>query len=66
MHESLAEALLLRQSVISVRHLREIGIHAGIPASVTDHAVARVEILNIVTLAGGANEGAGAAAEAGL
>ena len=56
MHKSLAEALLLGESVVSVRHLRELGIHTGVPASVTDHAVSGVKVLNVIALAGGTYE----------
>ena len=63
MHKSLAEALLLCKSVVSVRHFCEIGIHTRIPASVTNYAVTRVKILNIIALAGGAHKRTGAASE---
>ena len=65
MHKSLTEALLLGVSVVSVSHLGEVGIHAGVPASVTDNTVTRVEILYIVALARRTYEGARAASEAG-
>ena len=64
-HKSLTEAFFLCKSVVSVSHLGELGIHAGVPASVTDNAVAGVEVLYVVALAGRANEGTRAATEAG-
>ena len=65
MHKSLAEALLLGKSVVSVSHLGELGIHTGVPASVTDNAVAGIEVLNVIALTGRTNEGTCAAAKAG-
>ena len=65
MHKSLAEALQLRITVVSVCHLREVGIHAGIPATEALHALVRLEILDVVALTGGANEGTGSAAQTG-
>ena len=64
-HKSLAETLLLGETVVSVSHSGELGIHAGVPASVTDNSVSCVEILYVIALACGANEGAGSAAKAG-
>ena len=66
MHEALTEAFLLRQTVVAVRHSGEFGIHAGVPASVTDDTLTGVEVLDIIALAGGAYEGAGTAAKACL
>ena len=65
MHKSLTEALLLGKSVVSVRHFGKIGIHAGIPASITNYAVTRVKILYIIALTGRANEGARSATKTG-
>ena len=53
------------ESVVSVSHFGKLGIHARIPASVTDNAVSGVEVLYVIALAGGADEGAGATSEAG-
>ena len=54
MHKSLAEAFLLRKSVISVCHFGKLGIHARIPASVTNYAVSGLEIFDVIALTGGA------------
>ena len=64
-HKSLAETLLLGKSVVSVRHFGKLGIHTGVPATEANDTVARAEILDVVALAGGANEGAGTAAQTG-
>ena len=48
-----------------MRHSGEIGIHTGVPATEALDAVSGVEILDVVTLAGRANEGTGSAAKAG-
>ena len=53
------------KSVVSVSHSGKLGIHTGVPASVTDNTVTRVKIFYVVALTGGANEGAGSAAKAG-
>ena len=66
MHEALTEALHLARSVVAVRHHRKVGVHAGVPAAVTLNAVARVVVLDIIALAGGAHKGAGAARKARL
>ena len=66
MHEALTEAFLLRQTVVAVRHSGEFGIHAGVPASVTDDTLTGVEVLDVIALTSGAYEGAGTATEAGL
>ena len=65
-HKPLAEPLQLRQARLPGGHFGEVGIHARVPAAEALHAVAGVEVLDVVALAGGADEGAGAAAEAGF
>ena len=47
-------------------HHGEVGIHAAVPAAVALDAAAGVEILDVVALAGGADEGTGAACQTGL
>ena len=54
MHEALTEAFLLRQTVVAVRHSGEFGIHAGVPASVTDDTLTGVEVLDVIALTSGA------------
>ena len=49
-----------------MRHLRKVGVHAGVPAAITLNAVARVVVPDIIALAGGAYKGAGAARKARL
>ena len=66
MHESLTESLQLAGTVISVSHHCEIGIHTGIPAAVTLDSVSGIIILDVIALAGRANEGTGTAAQASL
>ena len=65
-HESLAESFDLRESRLTRGHTGELGEHAGIPAAVSLNTVTGVIVADIIALAGGANEGAGAAAEACL
>ena len=66
MHKTLTEFFKLSESGGSRCHKGKIGIHTAVPASETLYAVAGVEISYIVTLAGGTNESATSAAEAGL
>ena len=66
MHKSLTEALQLAVTAVAVCHLGKVGVHAGIPAAEALDAVTRVEVADVIALAGGANEGAGAAAKASL
>ena len=61
-HESLSESLHLGVSGICRRHLREVPVHAGIPASETDGARIGLEISYVETLAGRAYESTCAAA----
>ena len=63
-HKSLAITLQLRGSAVCRRHLREVFVHAGIPATESHYAVIRFEISYVETLAGRANESASAATEA--
>jgi hypothetical protein len=49
-----------------VCHLGEVGVHAGVPATESQNTVSGVVILNVIALTGRANEGAGAATEAGF
>ena len=61
-HKSLSESLLLMMSRLSGRHHGEIGVHAGIPASVPDNAVICLKVFYIVALACRAYKSACAAA----
>ena len=54
----------LRRSRVCRRHLREVGIHARIPATETDYVLIRFEIPYIEALAGGAYERTRAAPKA--
>ena len=56
MHKSLTETLHLRVTAVAVRHQREVGIHTGIPATITKNAFARLEITNVEALTSRANE----------
>jgi len=65
-HEPLAEPLELGGPGLAGGHLREIGIHAAVPAAEALDLRAGVELLDVVALAGRADERAGAATEAAL
>ena len=67
MHKSLAIPLQLRRTAVCRRHLRKVGIHAGIPAAVTyDLVIVRLEFADVETLAGRAYEGTSSATETGF
>ena len=65
-HEPLAEPLLLGETGVAAGHFGEVGVHAGVPAAEPLDAVAGVEVPDVVALAGGADKGAGPAAQAGF
>ena len=56
MHKSLTVSLQLRRTAVAVRHQREIGIHTGVPTTITDYAFIRLVIANVETLTGRAHE----------
>lgn len=64
MHEPLTEPLKLCLTRLSGCHHREILIHAAVPAAEAVRFRAGVKVLDIEALAGRADEGAGAAAQA--
>ena len=66
MHEPLAKTLHLAVPHISMSHHGKIGIHAGIPAAIPLYARFRLEVPDIIALAGRAHKGTGAAGQAGL
>ena len=66
MHEALTEPLHLAGAIVAVGHHGEVRVHAAVPAPVALDVAAGVVVLNVVALAGGAYEGAGAAGETGL
>ena len=67
MHKSLAIPLQLRRTAVCRRHLRKVGIHAGIPAAVTyDLVIVRLEFADVETLAGRTHERTRAAGKAGF
>ena len=65
-HKSLTESLHLRRTAVAVCHQREIRIHAGIPATITNNPFTRFEITNVEALTGRANKGTSTAAQASL
>ena len=64
MHEALPEALELRRARLTGGHLREIRVHAAVPAAEAADKLTGVEFLDIIALARRADEGARAAAKA--
>ena len=63
-HESLAEAFFLGQTGVAMRHFGEVGVHTGVPAAESLHAMTGIVVLDVVALAGRAYERAGSARDA--